>query len=434
VDFKADFGGSPDKRQGSAARNSFLSHIWPEGDYGWTHTIDCNSETRAFSLDVDNLGNVVHAGSFNGMADFRKDIDGSSEKLESRGEQDIYITQLVAYPDVIFPGDLNRDRAANIWDLLSLGVHFGKTGPARENATTSWRMQVGDDWNGALRSGVNLKHLDANGDGMLNKDDAEVVLANYKPDLRKKVKNGRSRKAPGLSFEFGDRDSLNAGDTLIAEVWLGSEQRAAEDLYGIAFSVTYDTALVQPNGVLVAFDSCWVGDPQNGMITYAQDLYQEGRVDICLSRTDGQAMEGAGRITKLWFLLRQEPVSVFPNGFFQLNFRNYLSINPNEEVLPLTRYQNMIPVEFEDSVSNLKANVRIFPNPARDFITVTTEDEVQIESVQVLDGNIEPVDRLENIRDSFLTIDLSAYEPGFYVLAVTTKDDRIAYHRFTVER
>jgi len=85
----------------------------------------------------------------------------------------------VEIQDLVFPGNFDNDAIADGKDLLYWGVAYGYTGPARTNATTDWIPQYNDeDWLTSI-NGVNSKHQDANGDGVVNMLDFEILEANY---------------------------------------------------------------------------------------------------------------------------------------------------------------------------------------------------------------------------------------------------------------
>ncbi|NIR93333.1 MAG: hypothetical protein GWO08_06550, partial [Gammaproteobacteria bacterium] len=48
---------------------------------------------------------------------------------------------------IVWPGDTNNDGIVNQADVLPVGLHWNKTGPARPNATTQWIGQFCPPWN-----------------------------------------------------------------------------------------------------------------------------------------------------------------------------------------------------------------------------------------------------------------------------------------------
>ena len=83
----------------------------------------------------------------------------------------------------VYPGDTNADGAANVYDLLPIGVGYGMEGPPRQinnvELGLDWSAQYSPDWGVETISGQDFKHLDCNGDGEVTNEDAEVIGANY---------------------------------------------------------------------------------------------------------------------------------------------------------------------------------------------------------------------------------------------------------------
>lgn len=80
--------------------------------------------------------------------------------------------------DLVLAGNFNNDAIADGKDLLYLGAAYGNTGPARSNASTDWTPQYCPDWDTSV-DGVNSKHQDANGDGIVDMLDFDILELNY---------------------------------------------------------------------------------------------------------------------------------------------------------------------------------------------------------------------------------------------------------------
>jgi len=79
---------------------------------------------------------------------------------------------------LVLPGDCNNDFIVDGKDILYWGLAYDYTGPARPNATTDWTPQPCPDWVDSVDE-VNSKHQDANGDGIVDTLDLEVIEANF---------------------------------------------------------------------------------------------------------------------------------------------------------------------------------------------------------------------------------------------------------------
>ncbi len=81
--------------------------------------------------------------------------------------------------NVVLPGNFDNNAIVEGKDLLYWGLAYGYTGPPRDSATTDWIPQYNiKDWNDSI-DGVNSKHQDANGDGIVDMLDLEILEDNY---------------------------------------------------------------------------------------------------------------------------------------------------------------------------------------------------------------------------------------------------------------
>lgn len=92
---------------------------------------------------------------------------------------DILNTAIYEYRDLVLPGNFDNDAIAEGKDLLYWGAAYGYTGPPRLDATTDWTPQYNaEDWDDSV-DGINSKHQDANGDGIVDTLDLEALEINY---------------------------------------------------------------------------------------------------------------------------------------------------------------------------------------------------------------------------------------------------------------
>ncbi len=77
----------------------------------------------------------------------------------------------------VWPGDFDSNGIAEFNDLLYWGAAYNNTGAIRPNATTNWVGQDCEDWSTEV-NGINSKHQDGNGDGVVNNADVTVLTNN----------------------------------------------------------------------------------------------------------------------------------------------------------------------------------------------------------------------------------------------------------------
>ena len=115
-------------------------------------------------------------------------------------------------PNQIYPGDANYDQIANNVDLLPIGLYFGETGPARINPSLNWVAQDADPWGDSLVStGADIKHIDTDGNGVINDDDTLAIHLNY--NQTHNANRGESTSGMNLYFDM-PATPVNPSDTI----------------------------------------------------------------------------------------------------------------------------------------------------------------------------------------------------------------------------
>jgi hypothetical protein len=74
----------------------------------------------------------------------------------------------------IWPGDLDNDGEADVYDVLAVGAYWNLSGPARQIASTEWSAQPCQAW--VPQAAV---FADADGNGLVDEDDFQVLVQNY---------------------------------------------------------------------------------------------------------------------------------------------------------------------------------------------------------------------------------------------------------------
>jgi len=77
----------------------------------------------------------------------------------------------------VWPGDFDNNGIVEINDILHWGAAYNKTGPTRPNANINWVGQDCEDWQEDI-NGINGKHQDGNGNGVVDTDDIFALIQN----------------------------------------------------------------------------------------------------------------------------------------------------------------------------------------------------------------------------------------------------------------
>ena len=141
----------------------------------------------------------------------------------------------------VYPGDFNADGIVDNFDAIIWGWASGQQGVARDNTGTAWGPYVVDDWMYSV-AGVNNKHQDGDGNGIINQDDLQAIIANY-DSIRPIVSSNRMGLFPeDYILEFELVEETYTDDNKISRrynVYLRHIDEEPVVVHGVAFDVAY---------------------------------------------------------------------------------------------------------------------------------------------------------------------------------------------------
>jgi PKD repeat protein len=323
----------------------------------------------------------------------------------------------------VWPGDANYDKKVSVKDILSIGVAYGDTGYKRPSASITWDAQGCHDWAGYFSSGVNYKHADCNGDGLVDSNDLSAIITNYSKTHPKTFATGGDTTNPALFLSIS-KDSVSVKDTLSIGIQLGTSAKQLKSVYGLAFSISYDPSAVDTSkSVQYDFSKCWLGTPGKDLIYIVKNNKKSGSLDIGLCRTDHKNVSGYGKLGQVGIIMPDNVAGKdSASRKLRLEIGDIKLINFNEDDIPLYTYSDSVTLYQNSGVSeNITSafDMQVYPNP--------TTASVQINTGQSLIKNIELMNMLGQRIASVKTADatnynlsLSNYAPGMYILNVYT--------------
>jgi PKD repeat protein len=345
--------------------------------------------------------------------------------------------------DYVMPGDADGDKKANVYDVLSIGLGYSTSGVPRPNATTAWEPQFAPNWQQAVVTGVNFKHLDCDGNGLVSSSDVGPVQQHYAPIDTTAV--GWQPTAPKVRVEFAD-DTLyinpnsSAPLEINADVLVGSASEPALDLYGVAFALRY------PNYVNHDPETFYVEDlfgADYQTLFLHKDNYSRRQLDMGVARTTvGQSVSGYGRVAKVSFIaehiivvdvIYRESNSSIP---FTVPIKGVKAIDADGNVKEMS-----VPVELDtlwikllqttkSSDPGLNGQVELYPNPATDAALLLTGD-LQVEQIEAINVLGQTLYAVQPSGDRSTRLDVSDWQEGVYTLRIRT-DKGVAEKRLVV--
>lgn len=307
---------------------------------------------------------------------------GSTTNL-TKGIYSIYIIQnvctsntlQVVVPDScedVWPGDANFDLTADNKDLLQIGLAYGNTGPVRPAASNVWVAQPAPDWSNWFNMGVNHKHADCDGNGIVDAADTIPVLLNYglthplKPIIIPQV----NTLAPDLYLVI-TQDTTGLSDSVFVNVMCGTATNPVDSIYALAFTLNFDAALTNASSAWYHINNTFMGTPLLDVISINK-IFTSGYADFAITRTNHQNVSGYGAVCSFAIVTAN---NIAANSFLNFSLSNVTGITANASPVELDAFGDSI---FMDStltaINNLswEREVKVYPNPANNYFTIAS--------------------------------------------------------------
>ena len=329
----------------------------------------------------------------------------------------------------VWPGDANGDGVADKNDVLSIGVAYGDTGVKRPNASLNWTGQPCNDWANSFKSGANYKNADCNGDGVVDSTDMAAVSKNYGYTHYKTNGGNGGPTDPPLSIAFS-KDSVKAGDTVIATITLGSSSIPVKNAYGLAFSIPYNFFYVKPGKASVNLNNCWLGIPGKDLIYFLRDDSANNVIDFAVTRIDHKnVLSGYGELGKVSIVMQDNlGGKTWVNRKVVLTPSDVKFISADETPIPLYATGDSTIVTGPLSGINnamLAGRFKLYPNPASQNIFIDAGGQ-EISGIQMIDELGKQVFVQTNPQKGIIEVPLSGLGSGIYTIIISTKNGTVA--------
>lgn len=338
--------------------------------------------------------------------------------------------------DCVFAGDTDSNGTINILDMLPIGLANGTVGLPRAlallpydtamaqipQAAVAWTDIWGDNLN--FSDGINYKHADCNGDGIINATDTLFVAMNY----------GHTNPNPTNTYtplfsgaEYGvyldiHNTSVAIGDTVVADIMIGN---SSVDVYGMAFSINHN--VVDSGTMRIDFPNSFLND--DGQIMYMQRRNNIASVEAVITRTNQQTRFGQGKVGTVSFIMEDVLEGKTEGEMLQLAIENVMLIGANGTYLTVPETAlNGDEVQFTGIKPFSKPNVSvtIYPNPANDYCVLdwsNNNKKQTIDKVVLMAANGQQLaEYLPAANTQSLLISTNNLITGIYTLQVYTNN------------
>lgn len=334
----------------------------------------------------------------------------------------------------VWPGDADNSGLTDNDDVLAIGIGYGDTGPTRSFASLVWEGQRGNSWTNSLLSGTNYKHIDTNGNGTIDDDDTLAISLNYGLSHPKRSEDERETTMPMIFVELPD--SVSAGQTVQGALVLGTDSFPLSNMYGIKFTMNYNTDFIEENTVSFNFGPSWMGTPGNDLLTFQKDLYTNGRIDGAITGINHTNRGGYGNIGIVNFTMKDDisgkDLLALP---MVLDFVNVRAIDANEGLVDVEGgATTVIATQEVTGIGSVKPTlpVAIYPNPAQNVLYINTYGE-QLEGIQVSNMLGETFVLPTTHHAGVYSINTASISAGVYILTIQSQN-HVAIERIVINK
>ncbi len=392
--------------------NSLHLDIFLEGNAA--HCVDGNLVITLFDLDNNNVTDRLFTttdGDFKGTYQV-EDLNSGNTcwgtfSIEIKGEQ------------LVWPGDANNDGIVNNFDVLNIGIGFDSEGPARENASSNWTGQVASDWNELFSNHLNYKFSDADGSGLIDYTDVDVVSSNWGEEHEFNGGSNSELMSVNDIPLFLQSGTYVSNKMVQIPIHLGSNALPADQIYGVAFSVSYDKEMIQSKDMNIDTDNSWLAVDKQDILSVQKNDATNGLIHFGMVRNDQTNMDGFGAIASLNLFFNTIDGDVFEPRF---KIENIKLIDAQGNELPAVEISSPIIVQNQTTATyNISpVSVSIYPNPSNGMVNINSDTEITSVSVFNMDGGL-----AKEIMGDVSQVDLSHLSPSLYVLKIETAKETI---------
>lgn len=337
---------------------------------------------------------------------------------------------LCAGGDCVWPGDANRDGVVDVRDILPIGLCMGEVGEDRIQGSTAWYGQSSSNWNSLFPNGLgyDAKFIDTNGNGIISSQDTAAIDASYGKFHNLTPESVQiTESLPFYLEELDLPETINVGDVFYVPIHLGNDTIPAINAYGLAFELTYDPVIFDAN---VYFSpNSWMN--YNSPILSMTKKPVAGKIDAGYTRTSRIAAHGYGIIGVAEFIVIDDISGTrLKNNATTITLNPMGMMNGSGQVTGLNG--NSITINLKGpkeglGTTTLEDQLKVFPNPASNFVTLHLNggQEYRMERVVLYNTIGSVVYDSGQTNTKRMQLNVSQMAPGVYTARVFTNSGEV---------
>ena len=284
----------------------------------------------------------------------------------------------------VWPGDVNNNGIVNKVDLLYLGYAFGATGEARTVTNGDWEAKsVPKNWAFSFPNGLNFLYADCNGDGLVNKLDAQIIEQNVDlvhhdiPLIPDEYIQGVLNENPKCSF-LNPPSSAPVNEDFFLEIGLGDDNIPVENLSGLTFTLNIESDFIGLTNTQITFNKDGWLEPDSSRSIILQKIDTlRAEYKIGLSKTDQVPVSGGGSIAKVSFFIEDDIIDLLQIDTITFILDSIRVLDNNLEPIPVVADTLVLKIDRTVNTREIATlpSIQLFPNPNEGFLTIQSPIE-----------------------------------------------------------
>jgi hypothetical protein len=308
--------------------------------------------------------------------------------------------------DCVWSGDTDNNGRVEYLDAIPIFKGMNKTGGIRKEPFI-WRGQELTDWQTKIPNGLNAKYADANGDGVINALDLEMLKFN----MHSEHDNPASK-----SYDCWEGDDILLTPSPInlsrsyKRIYF-TITHPSEKIIGLSYEIHFDSSVIKG---YIKPEITW----SNTQVKNLQFDYHDGSFGISrnqhVSFNDKSTDESFMNIMS--FILSPKQYNANPPLETEIMVCNAMLYYENGTSRPLR--SNKIKVKFTSVVNQEDietSEVSLYPNPAKDNLFIQGINGKYSATLLTIEGTTV---RKFNLQDNQMQMSLKGIEAGIYFLSI----------------
>lgn len=389
-------------------------------------TISCKTQDVPFGFKNMLPTLLVEDYSY---TEFSPSFSISSSSLEETNIA--YTTTIQCQRDItpeiqVWPGDCNNDGTVDNFDIFPIGIANTSTGPSRANASSSWMAQGAESFGIVKVFGQDIAHADANGDGVVNKQDLLVVRQNYNLTHNRSVDTLRDYvwDSVPLLFTLEGPSILQEGSGLEVKVTLGDSQNILDKIYGFSIKLDYNETAVSFSPFQLNTESSFLGEEGLNLESFVIEDEDNAYLDMVVTKNNHVDEEGYGEV----FTFTSVIESIHSYSGHVIPFSNVIAemVTYDGDTLRTTLQNEFAFYVGQSEINTVNDWMKIYPNPSTGSFNIilgksVLEEESFIEVYNIHGAIVKSIPVLEQRIQLDLDLD-----NGMYFIHLNLKGNKSA--------